>query len=635
MEPLSIPLYAGGAPQSDRIFLQNLGASQSFVDQMRWEESGDTATTTWLERTLKQSGVGSDQDTPLLPAEEARARLKNERVTFDIPDTGIHEATYQAMLDRQYRKLAHADAIERGPSGFMAGARGFGIGLARQAIDPLNLASAFIPVVGEARMAEMMAVAGTNALARAGVYARVGAIEGAVGNVALEPAMHYFAGQLQEEYTMADSLLNTAFGSIIGGGLHVGVGTIRDWRMSKGATLPADAIPNLHEIQPQGEIPKLVQSMSYEDRQHLGAIALAQAIDGRDVDVAGVFDLYAAKRQELVAKERGAVWEAMQAADEAKQAIDIPAIREELAGTEIKPGFLKTAEELLADRQEARQRAQPGFLQSALDKLALRELDAERAGIAERIEGKVDAAVAAEREKIDRARAAEVALAKGETRDALVASQREETRLREEMQRHDLARDRETATRIADLMDRKPQLLAQELAELIDHYQLRADLLQAPDRLATEAAARDLTPNELQQKLTRMQARAERDLAVYREAGFPIGTLRQIQEANQRASNKVMDAAKRGQDPALRETVQDRNVRQEVDQILEEAKTTDGPERERAQQALQEELASLERAYAQTGREMPSFEAEDAGIKQAADEAKILKALGECRLRNR
>ena len=599
---LSTPLYAGGAPQSDRVSLRNLGASQSFVDQMRWEEAGDTATTTWLQRTLKQSGVGSDTDTPLISAEDARARLKQERVTFDIPDTGIHEATYQSMLDRQYRKLAHADAMERGPGGFLAGLRGFGISLARQAIDPLNLASAFIPVVGEARIAEMMAAAGVGTLARAGVYARVGAVEGAVGNLMLEPGMHYMAGQLQEDYTMADSLLNTAFGGVIGGGLHVGVGTIRDWRAGRGASLPPDAVPNLHEIAPQGEIPKLVQSMSREDRQHLGSIALAQAIEGRDVDVAGVLDLYRAKRAEAIVIERGKVWEAMQAADDAKLAIDVPAIREALAGTEIKPGFLKTAEEILADRSEARQRAQPGSLQTALDKLALRELDAERA--------------------------AEVARARGETVDALQALKQEESETQAELQRHALGRDMELAERIQDLLARKPHLLAEELAELIDHYQLRADLLTAPDRLAKEAAARDLTPNELREKLERMQERASRDLAVYREAGFPTQTVAQIGAANRAAGEKVMAATRSPSEP-----IDVQQSRAEMERTLDEAKAVPATEREAAQAALREDLNALTIASKQAGLETPKFEAEDAAITQAADEAKILEAIGRCRLR--
>ncbi len=560
-EMASIPLFAGGPPQSDQIFLQNLGASQEYVDQMRWQKAGQESTTTWLERTLKQSGIGEDQDSPLIPADEARARLKQESVTFDIPDTGIRESTYQSMVKRQYDRRAAEDAMQRGPQGFMAGARGLGIEFARQAIDPINLAAAFIPVVGEVRMAEMLAAAGVGWAARAGVFARVGAIEGVVGTAALEPAMHYMAGQLQEDYTMADSLLNIAFGGVIGGGLHVGVGTIKDWRAARAGTVPPGDIPNLMEVQAKGEIPEKIAAMDRETRMEIGRAALAQAIDGRDVDIAPMLDL----------------------AEITQRATD----------AERTPGFLKSAEDLLAQRQEDRLRATPGFLQTGLDKLALRELDEANAETVGRIQERIATESQAQIAKIEEAQA------------------RELTR---------------------QIQAQSPEVTTQNLANLLESQQIRSEVLADNKRLAALAKERDLTPKELREKLERMQRAGERDLATYRQAA-----LSSFPEARQRAASvheRTQNLAKAAQPPESgipREALQ---LSEEAERLVkEEATPVDQPDSTTARTALQDAENELKRLVADEAELKDAFPTEDAAITQAKDDQKILTALAQCHLR--
>jgi hypothetical protein len=55
-----------------------------------------------------------------------------------------------------------------------------------------------------------------------------GVTEGAVGAALVEPLVYSAAKRVQADYGAADSLLNIAFGSILGGGLHVGIGKLRD-----------------------------------------------------------------------------------------------------------------------------------------------------------------------------------------------------------------------------------------------------------------------------------------------------------------------------------------------------------------------------------------------------------------------
>ncbi|HBM7739289.1 TPA: hypothetical protein LZ417_005308, partial [Escherichia coli] len=94
-------------------------------------------------------------------------------------------------------------------------------------LDPLNIASAFVPVVGEARYANLLARA-ASPLGRAGVRAGVGALEGAVGAAIIEPLPLLAAAQDQTDYGLSDSLANIALGGLLGGGLHTVGGAISD-----------------------------------------------------------------------------------------------------------------------------------------------------------------------------------------------------------------------------------------------------------------------------------------------------------------------------------------------------------------------------------------------------------------------
>ena len=55
-----------------------------------------------------------------------------------------------------------------------------------------------------------------------------GAVEGAGGALIIEPLVYGVAQRIQADYDIYDSFLNVAFGSVIGGGLHVGAGKLKD-----------------------------------------------------------------------------------------------------------------------------------------------------------------------------------------------------------------------------------------------------------------------------------------------------------------------------------------------------------------------------------------------------------------------
>ena len=147
----------------------------------------------------------------------------------------FEEDEYQSVVDIMVREKneerARQNIMMRGPKGswnplsggFYVGAAKFATGLATSMVDPINIAASFIPVFGQTNFARLVARQGF-------IKARAirGAVEGAVGATLVEPIVYGVAQSLQADYDMYDSLLNVTFGTILGSGLHVGAGKLKD-----------------------------------------------------------------------------------------------------------------------------------------------------------------------------------------------------------------------------------------------------------------------------------------------------------------------------------------------------------------------------------------------------------------------
>jgi hypothetical protein len=258
---------------------------------------GATAEETWLRSPLSsigrmrelgraQDGVAIDTggefgfdnrefESSLIPADAARQRIKDADLDLKVPDEGIREGALEILMDRKRDEKRRKDIQSRAEGGFWKGAAHIGVSLGTSLLDPINVASAFIPAVGPARYAAMLAGA-TGAAGRAGVRAGVGAVEGAVGAAIVEPVVLMAARQEQADYDLADSLLNIALGSVMGGGLHVGFGAAGEAIARRRARLLAG---------PDGGLPAILDQASPETRAAALRTAVAQAASGRDVDV--------------------------------------------------------------------------------------------------------------------------------------------------------------------------------------------------------------------------------------------------------------------------------------------------------------------------------------------------------------
>ena len=186
-----------------------------------------TAKETWARNPLESTQTlieliraNQNENSPLVPKDQLNKEYGTLGLSFEEDE---YQSVVDLMVEEKQAERERQSIIARGPQGFGVGVAKFAVGLGVSMLDPINVASAFIPVVGQARMAQMVAQQGfTRARFAKGIR------EGAVGAAVVEPIVALAASQLQADYGLADSFLNITFGSILGGGLHVASGKLSD-----------------------------------------------------------------------------------------------------------------------------------------------------------------------------------------------------------------------------------------------------------------------------------------------------------------------------------------------------------------------------------------------------------------------
>ena len=253
-----------------------------------------------------EANRNEDTNEPLISRDELNKKYSNLDLFFDQDEK---QSTVDILVNRKTLERERQSIIARGPegsfnpfnSGFYTGGAKLGTSLAVSLADPINIASAFIPVVGEARFASLVARQGlTKARGIRGV------VEGAVGAAAVEPIVLTAATAEQADYGLMDSFLNVTFGSIIGGGLHVGAGALKDFRTRRafedrieearkaaGITDGEDPAVNLYkEYYP--ETSRVMKELAETDpatRRLLLTRALSDLIEDNPVNVKPIADL--------------------------------------------------------------------------------------------------------------------------------------------------------------------------------------------------------------------------------------------------------------------------------------------------------------------------------------------------------
>lgn len=171
---------------------------------------------------LQQANQG-----PRLTQDAANQQFKDAGIKHSAPVDGYTQSAVDILVKRQRNQQLMREVDAATPYSWAGTPLRGGAMLLAGLADPLNVASAFVPVVREARVASMLAGAGSG-LARAGARAAIGAAEGFVGAAALEVPTYGLRTAMQDDYTLTDSLINMAFGTALGGGLHAVGGAIGD-----------------------------------------------------------------------------------------------------------------------------------------------------------------------------------------------------------------------------------------------------------------------------------------------------------------------------------------------------------------------------------------------------------------------
>ncbi len=148
---------------------------------------------------------------------------------FDLPMT---QGEADILAENKRAEQIRMAMIEYGPKGLLSTGAQFGTGVLAAMVDPLELATAFIPFVGQAPK-----VAAIARLGEVGRRTLVGATNGFVGSVVTEPGYYLLSKSQQLDYTMTDALFNVGVGTFLGGGIGTVAGA---FARSKAGNLPTE-----------------------------------------------------------------------------------------------------------------------------------------------------------------------------------------------------------------------------------------------------------------------------------------------------------------------------------------------------------------------------------------------------------
>ena len=176
--------------------------------------------TAMVESTRIDKRLNPQELTPMVEPDALNEEFGYLGLKFDKP---TRRGVVEILAAQKRDDLIRQDVLSRAPGGIAGTGAVLAASLAGSIIDPLNVATAFIPIVGEARYAVWAAKLGPT-------FARLarGTVEGVVGNAMIEPGVFYLSRQQQLDYEMTDALLNIGLGGAIGGGLHVVGGKFGD-----------------------------------------------------------------------------------------------------------------------------------------------------------------------------------------------------------------------------------------------------------------------------------------------------------------------------------------------------------------------------------------------------------------------
>jgi hypothetical protein len=201
------------------IFRTSLGETLSTTAADAWKYN--PVSSIWRLSELEYNR-NKDDDEPLIDRRILNEKYKDIGLFFEEDEK---QSTVNILVERKEEENERRSVINRGPQGLAVGFAKLATSFVASAVDPINLVAAFIPFVGQTNFARLVARYG---FTRARLTK--GAIEGTLGTALFEPIVYTAAQREQSDYDLLDSFIAVSFGTILGGGLHVGAGKIKDFR---------------------------------------------------------------------------------------------------------------------------------------------------------------------------------------------------------------------------------------------------------------------------------------------------------------------------------------------------------------------------------------------------------------------
>ena len=212
--------------------------------------------------------------------DEAEAYLAERGLTPEdvkLSSYGANRLVLETVAEYRIAEKKRQTAIAQ-----IGGAGSFTGSLIGSAVDPVGLLLNFVPVVGQARYARMLGSAGS-ALGRVGVRTAVGAAEGAVGSAIGETLVIAERNYTGGIYTTHDFMANIAFGTIVGAGMHGGIGAFRE--VTGTGLLEVERYAKGKAAQSVSELPEPIKYDALYT-------ALGNATEGISVDVRPITDAH-------------------------------------------------------------------------------------------------------------------------------------------------------------------------------------------------------------------------------------------------------------------------------------------------------------------------------------------------------
>jgi len=278
-----------------------------------------------------------------LSLDNQQDQIDNAQLTGTLtPNDGETQSSLNLILDWKRDELARKSVLANAPDDIVTSVATLGTGLFVSMLDPLNVASAFVPVVSTARYSAMLAQRAST-VGRFAVRSRVGSAEGFVGAALVEPIVYSAAQYRQADYNIYDTFANLAFGTVLGGGLH-GVGGM--------------LIDNIRPPKTAQNVIQGIDSATAEARQSAFRAGVGQLAAGRQVF--GIDYILRADLENSTAV--GRVYEPKLADDQIDEAIEAAKL---VLGQNAKPHFflrsLTGAKNIGVARKEVERLEKLGF----------------------------------------------------------------------------------------------------------------------------------------------------------------------------------------------------------------------------------------------------------------------------------